>query len=147
MRKYIARMPIEDGVRSELLKAIPPVFENVYAKAITIAYGVDASFKIGDESFGVDIYGIHRDFDTQALLCAVAGMYTQDSLQAYLGNQPAGLGVPLHLTISTAPGVPPARAGLIKGGCITYFDKTLYLGVKPVLELVGTTSPALLGCR
>lgn len=88
-------------VRATLLRQYPPGLPVVLAQSVTWAYRVPNDFSFNRAAQPVVVYGIHRDARTEALLCRI-------------GNtdfQPLQPTRPLHLTLSTAEGVPPVEAG------------------------------------
>ena len=94
--------------RSLLLKMFQPAFDNVFCRGITLAYDVqpDFVFPKGSLKFVIDSY--HRSDDGHDCLI---GYLRGGGLVGKRLNRADGK--PLHITLSTADGVPPKRAAEI----------------------------------
>ncbi len=87
------------GFRTGILQRFHARHPQVFCKQITWAYGVDGDFYFPTWDLKCSVYGYHETATTQALaLCVDEREYRPD-------------GKLFHLTISTANGVPPVKAG------------------------------------
>jgi len=100
----------------------------VYLTSITWAYRVPANYQFNGAPQVVSIYGIHRTPRAEVLLCKIGEEHFQ----------PLEPTRPLHLTLSTEPGVPPAEADQIDMSTATLFPQPLLfigrLALYPAVE-------------
>jgi hypothetical protein len=89
------------GQRSRLLAAFPPLFENIFCRQLVWAYRIPDDFAWPQDPLVMTVTGHHAGDGHQALVCSVATAGETVTLQA-LGNKR------LHITLSTATGVPPS---------------------------------------
>lgn len=88
-----------NGTREFILSQHKPAHANVFCRHITMAYGVMRHYPVPQGSQRVTFVGEVNQNGAQALIVLV-----NDKLRREDGKL-------FHLTISTAPGVPPATAG------------------------------------
>jgi hypothetical protein len=115
---------LSNDQRALLLRQFYPKFDQVYCVQVTWAYNVPEDFDFPRQLLNLTISGHHVGDGHEALVARL----TDPGDQSRFPAGPLGLirpdGKPLHLTLSTASGIPPARAGDIDLGKV--------LAVKPV---------------
>jgi hypothetical protein len=104
---FMIHAVFDDGQRSRLLGAFPPLFHNIYCRQLVWAYRIPDDFAWPQDPLVMTVTGHHAGDGHQALVCSVARPEGTVTMQA-LGNKR------LHVTLSTATGVPPASGGDIE---------------------------------
>ena len=119
-------------VRAELLRLFRPRLGRVFCKSITMAYQVTSEFACSNEMTEATVYAIHRSDEHEALLISVAGDKRRPD------------GTRFFLTLSTAPGVAPVRAGEIDPARIVLVDRVVF-GVQFKLHPLWQQQPEMAG--
>lgn len=87
------------GTREFLLETFRPIYPSVYCNQITLAYGVGRNYRLPPGPQSVTIVGQVLKAGTQALVAMVGDKLRREDGKLF------------SITMSTAPGVPPAEAG------------------------------------
>jgi hypothetical protein len=85
--------------RDLLLRMVKPTLAQVFCQGLTYAYGVTSETSYPTAPVKVLIVGIHRTKRHEALVCSLHGDTQRPDGKLF------------HITLATAPGVPPAEAG------------------------------------
>jgi len=129
----MVRADLDDRQRSLLLSAFPPRYPNVYCRQLVWAYGVPEDFEFPKEPVTFHIFAHHIGEGHEALVGAV---YDADDIgRSFQANN----GRRLHITLSAADGVPPARGGEIDVNAVREFPAiklTLHLKIGHAVRLV-----------
>ncbi len=132
-RKWRVSADVTARVRAMLFEQHPPRLERVFCQSLTWAYGVDSTFLFNADPVDCTLYAIHRTAEHEAFLAQLGG------------NSMRPDGTLLHLTLATAPGIPPAQAGRIDpAGCewIEPFTFGTQLRLQPLFVQQPTYAPA-----
>ena len=92
---------VSSSTRAQLLRMFPPRFSQVFCKSVTWAYRVTDEFEFSPLAADIKVYGHHQTDEHEALLVDLGGHRLRPD------------GKRLFLTLSTAHGVEPAKAGEI----------------------------------
>lgn len=104
--RFHVRADLPDNLRDILLKKYRPAFPNVFARSVTLAYGVGRFYEVPSQ-ITVTVYGVHKGSGTDALLVMVDKQLVQPKREGEDFERP------YHITLSTAQNVPPAEAGKV----------------------------------
>jgi hypothetical protein len=105
---------LSNDQRGLLLRQFYPRFDDVFCVQVTWAYDVPQDFEFPRQLLDLTISGHHIGDGHEALV----GRLTDPGDPTRFPAGPLGMfrpdGKPIHLTLSTLPGIPPARAGEIE---------------------------------
>jgi hypothetical protein len=104
---FMIRARFDDDQRSQLLDVFPPLFHNIYCRQLVWAYRIPDDFVWPQGPLAMTVTSHHVGDGHQTLVCSVAMKEEAVTMQA-LGNKR------LHVTMSTANGVPPTSGGDIE---------------------------------
>lgn len=109
---------LSNGQRQLLLRHFSPTFASVFCMQVTWAYDVSGDFPYPHDLLDLTVFARHIGDDTECLLVRIG---KADGFGADLIDQRPD-GNPLHITLSTRPGIPPARAGDVDLDCVEQVD-------------------------
>ena len=100
---------LSNGQRAQLLRRFTPTFANVFCMQVTWSYNVPQDCDFPKGPLDLTVYARHIGADTD---CLLARIKPAGAIDSGTGDQRPD-GKWLHITLSTRPGIPPARAGEI----------------------------------
>lgn len=131
--RFRAAADVSHTMRAELLRMFPPRLSRVFCKSITMAYNVTNEFAFPTDMTDATVYAIHRSEEHEALLIAVAGDKRRPD------------GSRFFLTLSTAPGVAPVKAGEIHASQVEAVERGVVFGVQFQLYPLWQQQPEMAG--